>query len=64
MDEPIDGHFAVGEGFQDAAALGLGDGVEGVEGGWGSGHGFDLCGNYIPIWEYVKSPFSIFFKRE
>ena len=34
-DEFGDGHFAGGEGFEDLAAFGLGDGVEGVEGGGG-----------------------------
>src|SRR2546423_12295918 len=44
MDQAVDGHFAVGEYFEYASALGLGDGIEGVECGWGSGHGFVLGG--------------------
>src|SRR5215212_9305799 len=48
MDEAIDRHLTVGEGFQHTAALGLGDGVEGVEGGWGTGHIWIFAGTIFP----------------
>ena len=50
MDQAIDGHFAVGERFEDTAALRLGDGIEGIECRGGSRH----ASNNIPLWEYVK----------
>jgi len=59
MDEAIDGHFAVGEYFEHAAALGLGDGVEGsrVVGA----RGISFCSRRGTIFRYGNMSRAFFY---